>query len=246
MIWGLLFQPFGDSSLQECEHLLNVGERCLGVVVVIHEAVIVLFPIWSDFFNHKTRLLHRSATVLEVTTHFIGCFFQGAIETEGLRFRWANPVVGAVPFLRGVEYLLCALRNPHVVIGYGRSGVGIAGGAVLGRLRTQRCGHNQNSYGDQDARFKFHSVTLFCNHSQTSCDYRRHVFDQDDTVVGLEIATEGLLSFDGFKEGLEVALAEAAASLALDDLVEDRGAVFYRTSEDLEHVAFVVAVDQDA
>src|SRR5713226_4905801 len=62
----------------------------------------------------------------------------------------------------------------------------------------------------------------------------------------LQIAAEGLLAFDGFEEGFEVALAEAAAALALDDLVEDRGAIFDWAGEDLEHVAFVVAVDKDA
>jgi methylglutaconyl-CoA hydratase len=36
----------------------------------------------------------------------------------------------------------------------------------------------------------------------------------------------GLLAFDGFEESFEVALAEAAAAFALDDLVEDGGAVF--------------------
>ena len=61
----------------------------------------------------------------------------------------------------------------------------------------------------------------------------------------LEITAKGLFSFDCFEKGLEVALAEAAASLALDDLVEDGGAVFYGTSEDLKHVPFVVAVDED-
>ena len=62
----------------------------------------------------------------------------------------------------------------------------------------------------------------------------------------LEVAAQLLFAFDGFEEGFEVSLAEAAAALALDDLVEDGGAVFYRLGEDLEHVAFVVAVDQDA
>jgi hypothetical protein len=55
-----------------------------------------------------------------------------------------------------------------------------------------------------------------------------------------------LFSFYGFEEGFEVAFAEAAAAFALDDLVEDGGAVFDRAGEDLEHVALVVAVDEDA
>src|SRR5580658_2655036 len=65
-------------------------------------------------------------------------------------------------------------------------------------------------------------------------------------LSGLEIASQGLLALDRFKEGFEVTLAEAAAALALDDLVEDGGAVFDGAGEDLEHVAFVVAVDEDA
>ena len=64
--------------------------------------------------------------------------------------------------------------------------------------------------------------------------------------VALEVAAFGLLAFYGFEEGFEVALAEAAAAFALDDLVEEGGAVFYGAGEDLEHVAFVVAVDEDA
>src|SRR5216683_1461713 len=64
--------------------------------------------------------------------------------------------------------------------------------------------------------------------------------------MSLQIAAEGLLAFDGFEEGFEVAFAEAAASLSLDDLVEDSRAVFYGPREDLEHVAFVVAIDEDA
>jgi hypothetical protein len=62
----------------------------------------------------------------------------------------------------------------------------------------------------------------------------------------LEVAAKFLFAFYGFEEGFEVALAEAAAALALDDLVEDGGAVFYRLGEDLQHVALVVAVDEDA
>ncbi len=62
----------------------------------------------------------------------------------------------------------------------------------------------------------------------------------------LEVATRVLFPLDGFEEGFEVAFAEAAASLPLDDLVEDGGAVFYGLGEDLQHVAFVVAVDEDA
>ena len=42
----------------------------------------------------------------------------------------------------------------------------------------------------------------------------------------LQIAAQGLFSFDGFKEGFEVALTKAARAVAFDDFVEDGGAIF--------------------
>src|SRR6185295_17830071 len=62
----------------------------------------------------------------------------------------------------------------------------------------------------------------------------------------LQVAAKLLLALDRLEQGLEVALAEAAGAVALDDLEEDRRAVADRLREDLEHVALVVAVDQDA
>src|SRR6185436_17100616 len=62
----------------------------------------------------------------------------------------------------------------------------------------------------------------------------------------LEIAPGRLFRFDRFEERLEVALAESAAAVALDDLEEERRPVLDGAGEDLEEVALVVAVDQDA
>src|SRR5690349_5510825 len=62
----------------------------------------------------------------------------------------------------------------------------------------------------------------------------------------LEVAALGLLALDGLEQGLEVAVAEAARAVALDDLEEQRGAVAGRLREDLQQVALVVAVDEDA
>src|ERR1700761_2693477 len=61
----------------------------------------------------------------------------------------------------------------------------------------------------------------------------------------LQIAACRLFAFNGFKECLEVAFAETAAAFALDDLVEERRAVLYGTSENLQHVAFVVAINEN-
>jgi hypothetical protein len=63
---------------------------------------------------------------------------------------------------------------------------------------------------------------------------------------GLQITPGGLLPLDRFEECFEVALAETPAAFALDDLGQQRGAVFHGTCEDLKHVAFVVAIDEDA
>ena len=55
-----------------------------------------------------------------------------------------------------------------------------------------------------------------------------------------------LLALDRLEQGLEVALAEAARAVALDDLEEDRRPVAERLGEDLQQVALVVVVDEDA
>ena len=59
-------------------------------------------------------------------------------------------------------------------------------------------------------------------------------------------AAQGLLALDGFEEGLEVPLAEALRTVALDDLEEERRAVLHRLGEDLQQVALFVAIDEDA
>src|SRR4051794_29201992 len=61
-----------------------------------------------------------------------------------------------------------------------------------------------------------------------------------------EVPPRGLLALDRLEQRLEVALAEAARAVPLDQLEEDRRAVAERLGEDLEQVALVVAVDQDA
>jgi hypothetical protein len=95
--WCLLCEPLGDAGFQEPEHSLNVGEGGPCVVVVIHEAVTVLFPVRGDFFNHESRLLHRRAAMFEVAVHFVRGFLQSAIQTESPGFRRADPGIGAVP-----------------------------------------------------------------------------------------------------------------------------------------------------
>src|SRR5215210_5286667 len=62
----------------------------------------------------------------------------------------------------------------------------------------------------------------------------------------LQVAAARLLALDRLEQRLEVAVAEAARPVALDDLEEDGRAVADRLGEDLQQVALVVAVDEDA
>src|SRR6187397_285548 len=61
-----------------------------------------------------------------------------------------------------------------------------------------------------------------------------------------EVAATLLLALDGLEEGLEVALAETERAVPLDQLEEHGGPVADRPGEDLQQVAVLVAVDQDA
>src|SRR3954451_20073409 len=69
-------------------------------------------------------------------------------------------------------------------------------------------------------------------------------------MIGRDLSLQGsaqrLFALDGLEERLEVAVAEAACAVALDDLEEDRRAVADRLGEDLQEVALVVAVDEAA
>src|SRR3954447_3990580 len=71
-------------------------------------------------------------------------------------------------------------------------------------------------------------------------------FLSPDEAAPLQVPPPVLLPLDRLEQGLEVALPKAARAVALDDLEEHRGPVADGLREDLEHVALVVAVDEDA
>src|SRR5207244_6962714 len=62
----------------------------------------------------------------------------------------------------------------------------------------------------------------------------------------LQIPAQGLLALDRLEQRLEVALAEAARAVPLDHLEEEGRAVLRGLREDLQQVALVVAVGEDA
>ncbi len=62
----------------------------------------------------------------------------------------------------------------------------------------------------------------------------------------LQVAAERLLALDRLEERLEVPLAESGGTVTLDHLEEERRPVLRSLREDLEQVAVVVAVGEDA
>src|SRR5438477_1250186 len=66
------------------------------------------------------------------------------------------------------------------------------------------------------------------------------------TGPGSEVAAALLLALDGLEQRLEVALAEAQRPVPLDQLEEHGRAVAHRRGEDLQQVAVLVPVHQDA
>jgi non-specific serine/threonine protein kinase len=68
----------------------------------------------------------------------------------------------------------------------------------------------------------------------------------DEQFARLKVAAQLLLALDRLEERLEVALAEAERAVPLDELEEHRRPVADRLGEDLQQVAVLVPVDQDA
>src|SRR2546423_1108447 len=61
-----------------------------------------------------------------------------------------------------------------------------------------------------------------------------------------EVPAPRLLALDRLEQCLEVALAEAASAVPLDDLEEDRRTITNQLGKDLQQIPLVVAVDKDA
>src|SRR5207344_2203130 len=61
-----------------------------------------------------------------------------------------------------------------------------------------------------------------------------------------EVPTALLLALDGLEERLEVALAEPLRAVAFDQLEEHRRPVLHRLGEDLQQIAVLVPVGEDA
>jgi hypothetical protein len=73
------------------------------------------------------------------------------------------------------------------------------------------------------------------------CAYAHYV-----SPLSLEVAPEGLLSFDCLEQCLEIAFSKPTRAVALDDLEKERRPVLRGLREDLKQVPLLVAVGQDA
>src|SRR5580658_6233153 len=80
----------------------------------------------------------------------------------------------------------------------------------------------------------------------SACRYHQWRRFPDRKPACSKVAAIRLLSLDGFEERFEITLAETAAPLALNNLEEKRRPIFDWASENLQHVALVVPIHQDA
>ena len=62
---GLLSKPFRDVVLHEVKDLLNITKCCGGVVVIVHQSMVVLLTIWGNLIDYEACLLHRRTAMLE-------------------------------------------------------------------------------------------------------------------------------------------------------------------------------------
>src|SRR6266508_3674456 len=76
--------------------------------------------------------------------------------------------------------------------------------------------------------------------------WRQLILSPGHLVILSQVPALLLLALDRLEQRLEVAFAEAAAALALDDLDEQRRPILERLAEDLEQVAFLIAIHQHA
>src|SRR5262245_38813944 len=127
---------------------------------------------------------------------------------------------------------------------------------ITGRKRFRQCifcGRGVRATGERiralsGSAWEFVRMLLVCTNTHS----RRAGIGVRTLALGalilerLQVAALGLLAFERYEERLEVALAEPAAAMALDQFKKQRRAILHRRGEDLKQVAVLVAIDQDA
>jgi hypothetical protein len=63
------FQPQSQKSLGNAKHFMNIRERRRGVVVVVHEPVVVI-SVGRDLIDHEADFLKRGAAMPRPASRF--------------------------------------------------------------------------------------------------------------------------------------------------------------------------------
>ncbi len=129
--------------------------------------------------------------------------------------------------------------------------------SMRSRARGQASRTSSDPLNEQSFRYPFAKNPIEGTMETTRNPCRKHgpeageslqstVPNAAEAVPQLEISPLLLLQLQRLEERLEVALAEGLAAAAADDLEEEGGAVLKGLGEELEEVALIVGVDEDA
>jgi hypothetical protein len=97
----LVREALGDAVFGDVEDFLDSGESCFGIVVIAHQAVVVIGA-GRDVVDHIVDVFHHLAAMLEGTSDLLRSAFEGAIEADGFSIGWALAIVGAIPRAFGI------------------------------------------------------------------------------------------------------------------------------------------------
>src|SRR5688500_247080 len=139
--------------------------------------------------------------------------------------------------------------NLHVIPSVVEGPGGAGGGMIVPPDRPDPSTHARDDTWDS-------GTTRHPDHRQSSTDKPDYRLPRqpdnpttrqpDNPITTLQVAPSRLLALDRLEQRLEVALAESASALALDDLEEHRRPVLHGLGEDLQQVPVLVAIDEDA
>ena len=117
-------QALLESRLGRLERLMDGGEGGGGIVVVVHQPMLVIATL-GQFVHHESHLLQRCPAWLEITYQAIAGFDEPAIEAEGGGTGRAVARVAAVPGFRRSQQLAGFLNDQQIDGCRGRIRLGV-------------------------------------------------------------------------------------------------------------------------
>ena len=79
---GFFHEPLFDAILQEPKNFLDIGERGHRIVVVVHQAMIVVLHTRGNRLDDEPRLLHGCTAMLKFTCHLVRGLLQRTIQAK--------------------------------------------------------------------------------------------------------------------------------------------------------------------